>query len=53
MENFNDKELNILLSFYCKKITKVEFLKNLNSNLFKLYINYLLRILLKIVRFKN
>ena len=52
MENFNNKELNILLSFYCKKMTILEFFKNINSDLVKLYLNYLIRVLVKFIRFR-
>ena len=55
IENFNNdyKELNVLLSFYCKKITVLEFLKNLNLVLLKLFISYLFLKLTKFIRFKN
>ena len=44
MENFNknNKELKILLNFYCKNITVFKLLKNLNFKLFKFYILYLI-----------
>mgnify|MGYP001166857933 CR=1 FL=1 len=55
LENFNNNhnELKILLSFYCKKISTFQFLKNFNFILLKLYITYLFVKLSKFFRFKK
>lgn len=53
MENFNNRELNVLLSYYCKKIKTLEFMKNLNIKLLNLYIKYLIRKLFKIIKLFN
>lgn len=54
MENFenNNKDIKVLLSFYCNKITILKLIKNLNFALLKLSLYVLMLKLIRYLRFK-